>query len=378
MAIWAYMQATGAPQKEGYSMNNDLMIPQSAPAGLQNTGAVFGQALFDRFINYTDVKPTTLQGYTTHLRQFFKWVQEEGITNPQREDIKAYKKHLDNADYTAGTRAQYLRAVKHFFKWTSSEGLYPNIADNIKGAKVKQDNTKKEAFAEDGIKEVLESIDTKTEAGKRDYIMILLSVTGGLRIIEMQRANIGDLQTIQGQKVLYIQGKGHDEKDDYIKIVPELEEAIEQYFAMRPQPIKKNEPLFVGTGNRARGERLTEPSISRIIKSTFKNAGYDCDKLTAHSLRHTSNTLLFKAGADLYTVQQHARHADPKTTEIYIHAVNKEADQSEQAIYNRIFNPDKKDTAKECFEMLRGMPEDLQEKALEYISSLRTQETVAI
>lgn len=345
------------------------IITTGTAAQLQ--GAVFGDSLFSRFIEYTDVKETTLKGYTVHLRQFFRWVKAQGIQNPQREHIKAYKAYLEGQDFTAGTRAQYLRAVKHFFKWTASEGFYPNIADNIKGAKVKQDNTKKEAFSEDGIKEVLESIDTDTEAGKRDYIMILLSVTAGLRIIEMQRANVGDLQTIKGQKVLYIQGKGHDEKDDYKKIVPELEAAIEDYLTTRPQPVKKSDPLFTGTGNRAKGERLTEPSISRVIKSRFKAAGYDCDKLTAHSLRHTSNTLLFKAGADLYTVQSHARHADPKTTEIYIHAVNKEADRSEQQIYNQIFNPGKVDRAKSCFDMLRGMPEDLQEQAYNYIASLR-------
>lgn len=346
---------------------NEIIITTSS---LQDQD--FTRALFDRFINYTDVKQTTLEGYKSHLKQFFNWMQEEGIKNPQREDIKAYKKHLEEKDFTAGTRAQYLRAVKHFFRWTASEGLYPNIADNIKGAKVKQDNTKKEAFAEEGIKEVLESIDQSTEAGKRDYIMILLSVTGGLRIIEMQRANVGDLQTIKGQKVLYIQGKGHEEKDDYIKIIPELEEALDQYFTMR-EPVKKNDPLFTGTGNRAKGRRLTEPSISRIIKHNFKNAGYDCDKLTAHSLRHTSNTLLFKAGADLYTVQQHARHADPKTTEIYIHAVNKEEDRSEETIYKQIFNPGKQDTVKNCYSLLQELPADLQKKAYAYLLTLKGQ-----
>lgn len=352
---------------------NLFAIAQRNSTGLQLHSTDFGEFLFHKFLDYTDVKKTTLQSYAVHLRQFFKWIRKEGIKNPQREDIKAYKSNLDKQEFTAGTQAQYLRAVKHFFKWTASEGLYPNIADNIKGTKVKHDNTKKEAFTEDGIKEILKSIDTSTQTGKRDYIMILLSVTGGLRIIEMQRANINDLQTIKGQKVLYIQGKGHNEKDDYVKIVPELAKAIDEYLRERPKSTKKNEPLFIGTGNRAKGKRLTEPSISRIIKGIFKKAGYDCDRLTAHSLRHTSNTLLFKSGADLYKVQQHARHTDPKTTQIYIHAVNKEADQSEQQIYNQIFNQNKFDTAQQCFDKLKTMPEDMQIKVYKYITSLETQ-----
>lgn len=337
----------------------------------------FNNNLFVRFMQYTDVKETTLKGYAVCIRQFARWMQEQGITAPQREDIKQYKAHLEAHDFTAGTKAQYLRAVKHFFKWTASEGLYPNIADNIKGAKVKQDNTKKEAFLESDIKTILESIDTSTEAGKRNYCMILLSVIGGLRIIEMQRANIDDMQTIKGQRVLYIQGKGRDEKDEYIKLIPEVASAIDDYLACKGE-YKKADPLFTGTGNRAKGQRLEEPSISRIIKTAFKGAGYDCKKLTAHSLRHTSNTLLFKAGADLYTVQHHARHSDPKTTEIYIHALDREKDQSEQKIYNQIFNPNGRTDLERATEALQQMPTDLQQQAIAYIFSLQATNTQAI
>ncbi len=325
-------------------------------------GSGFEHSLFQRFIDYTDVKESTLKGYVTDLKQFFIWLKDNNISNPDRESIKAYKAHLESRGFTAGTQAQYLRAVKQFFKWASSESLYPNVADNIKGAKVKQDNTKKEAFLESDMLKILNSIDLNTEEGLRDFVMLLLSVTGALRIIEMQRANVGDIQTIKGQKVIYIQGKGRDEKDEYIKIVPALDQAITDYLTMRGN-VKKTDPLFTGIGNRAKGKRLTEPSISRIIKARFVNAGYDCKKLTAHSLRHTSNTLLFKSGADLYTVQRHARHADPKTTEIYIHMMERETDTSEQTIYDRIFNPDKAGRVKECCSLIQSMNPDQQEEA---------------
>lgn len=356
---------------------NQLITTTQANNALQGATGAFSESLFERFTEYTDVKDTTLKGYLVCIRQFIKWLNENQITQPTREHIKQYKKHLEESDFTAGTKAQYLRAVKSFFKWTASEGLYPNVADNIKGAKVKQDNTKKEAFDETGIKTVLDSIDRTTETGKRDYAMILLSVTGGLRIIEMQRANVQDIQTINGQKVLYIQGKGHDEKDDYIKLVPEVVEALRDYLTTRP-PFGKNEPLFVCAGNRAKWERLTEPSISRIIKGVFKKAGFDCGKLTAHSLRHTSNTLLFKAGADLFTVQHHARHVDPKTTEIYIHSIDKERDKSEQKIYNQIFNPNKTDPAQQAFSLLQELPEALQVDALDYIKQLAAKRVMAM
>ena len=347
---------------------NELQIVNT----YQLNNLTFSESLFNSFMMYTDVKETTLKGYAVCIRQFAKWLHEQGITRPVREDVKAYKKHLEQQNFTAGTKSQYLRAVKHFFKWTASEGLYPNIADNIKGAKVKQDNTKKEAFNESDIKTVLDSIDRTKETGKRDYLMILLSVTGGLRIIEMQRADIQDIQVIKGQTVLYIQGKGRDEKDEYVKLVPEVVEALKDYLETKEKH-KKNDPLFTGTSNRAKNERLSEPSISRIIKGVFKKAGFDCSKLTAHSLRHTSNTLLFKSGADLYTVQKHARHQDPKTTEIYIHAIDKESDQSEQAIYNQIFRPGQHDVVKESMSLLQGLPIEKQKEVYNFILSLKAE-----
>ena len=309
---------------------------KSAPAmGLQAIPESM-ETLYTRFINYTDVKDTTLRNYTAYIRRFLDWLREENIAQPSRETIKAYKEYLNGQEYSAGTRQQYLRAVKHFFKWTSCEGLYPNIGDGIKTAKVKADNTKKEAFSVDDMRAVLESVDRSTETGKRDYCILLLAVTGALRINEIRLADIGDIQTIRGQRVLYIQGKGHDSKDDYKKLVPALVDAIDDYLATRPGA-KKSDPLFTSTSNRSKGQRITEPSVSRLIKQLFIAAGYDSSKLTAHSLRHTSNTLLFKAGADLYQVQHHARHQNPATTEIYLHAEERDKDQSELQIYNELF-----------------------------------------
>lgn len=329
----------------------------------------FSNDYFKSFIDYCDVKETTLNGYIAYIKQFMRWLNDNEINQPVREDIKSYKAYLDKQNLSAGTKAQYLRAVKHFFKWTQSEGFYPNIADNIKGIKVHRDNTKKEAFNEEDIKTILRSIDRTTEAGKRDYAMILLSVTGGLRIIEMQRADIQDIATIKGQRVLYIQGKGHEDKDDYTKLIPEVAEAIADYLASRP-PYKNNSPLFTGTSNRGRGQRMSVPTISRIIKKVFINAGYDSSKLTAHSLRHTSNTLLFKSGADLTQVQKHARHSDPSTTQIYLHAFEREKDTSEQDIFNQIFKPSHRDSMNDAIDLFKSLSGEELEKAYDFIKRL--------
>ena len=328
------------------------IITTTQAAALQQTAGI--QSLLGRFIGYINVKEVTVKSYGVCLRCFMEWLGDNNIQQPQRADILDYIKYLatphprrqryDRPDsepgsvvtYSAGTQVRYLRAVKMFFRWTAQEGLYPNISDNMKGAKVRADNTKRDPLQRDDAKKLLDSIETTTEAGKRDYAMILLSITAGLRIIEMQRANIGNMETLAGEHVLYIQGKGHDEADTYKKLTPEVHSAIMDYLATRT---KKDAaaPLFASTGNRSRGQRLTEPSISRIIKDRMKAAGYDTHRLSAHSLRHTSVTFLLEAGATIQEAQHHARHASPETTGIYAHNIDQRKDHSEQRIYDYLF-----------------------------------------
>ena len=77
-----------------------------------------------------------------------------------------------------------------------------------------------------------------------------------------------------------------------------------------------------------------------MLKGMLVNAGYDSDRLTAHSLRHTSGTGAHKAGIDLYGVQHLMRHCDPATSEIYIHDDDHKAaeEKGRKGIYDYYFN----------------------------------------
>lgn len=306
-----------------------------------NTPAPFSTDLMGRFVEYCDVRQTTTDGYAVALKHFAKW--QAGRGDPQREDIRAYKEYLSTAvsDETGKplkptTQARYLRAVKQFFKWTASEGLYPNIADNIKPVKIRMDTRHRDALTAEDVRRVLDSIDRSNEAGKRDYALTLLCITCAFRMIELHRANIEDIQIIAGRPWLYVQGKGRDEKDERSELAPDVYAAIKDYLAER-DPRSKTEALFTGTSNRSRGQRITEQGLSRIVKNILVNAGYDSERITAHSLRHTGITLCTKAGKSLRQVQEYARHASPATTEIYIHDNQQEKEHYSTAVYKQIY-----------------------------------------
>lgn len=290
--------------------------------------------LFTSFIEYLDASPKTVETYTRAVRQFFKYIYENGINQPTREDVIAYREYLKDT-HKPTTVQNYIVAVRLFFQWTEQKGLYPNVAEHIKGAKLDK-NHKKDYLTSRQVKKVLETAREESLQGLRDYAILALMFTGGLRTIEVSRANVEDLRTAGDSEVLYLQGKGHEEKTDYIKLMPEVEDAIRAYLKARGA-VEPTEPLFTSTSNNSKGARISTRTVSGIVKTALKNAGYDSDKLTAHSTRHTAVTLALMGGQKLEEVQQFARHKNLQTTLIYAHNIDRAKNNCEATIAKAIF-----------------------------------------
>lgn len=315
-------------------MNHETALIVASRSGQVAQSPQFTGDLYSRFIQYLDVKPKTVETYTRAIRQLEKYFRLNGIARPTREDILAFKDELKT--YCKPTTVQnYITATRLFFKWLEQEGLYPNVADRIKGAKLDKDH-KKDYLTSRQVKAIMEIIERSTDQGLRDYAIMSLMITGGLRTIEVSRANVEDLRNLGDMTVLYIQGKGRDEKTEYVKIQPPVEAAIRDYLKTRGA-VKPDAPLFTSTSNNSMGGRLSTRSVSGIVKIRLKDAGYNSDKLTAHSLRHTAVTLSLLAGKDLGEVQQFARHSNIATTQIYNHALEKANNSCSKAIADAIF-----------------------------------------
>lgn len=291
--------------------------------------------LYTRFVSFIDAKPKTVDTYTKALKQLFAYLSTNGINNPTREDIIAFREGLKETGHKPTTIQNYITATRLFFQWLEEERIYPNVAAHIKGAKLDREH-KKDYLTSRQVKTILSDIDRTTLQGKRDYAMLVLMITGGLRTIEVSRADIGDLRTAGDNTVLYVQGKGRDEKTEYIKLDAQVEAAIRDYLKARSES-NPEAALFASASNNSKGQRMTTRAISGIAKAHMVEAGYNSEKLTAHSLRHTAVTLSLLAGRPLEEVQQFARHANISTTMIYNHALDKAKNGCSEAVAKAIF-----------------------------------------
>lgn len=334
----------------------------------------FSTDLFNRFVRYIDRGEKTTRTYLTNLKQFMAWLKYAAISRPEKEDIYNYRDWLtvehdairlapdtvDGWEYRTdkggnrqtvtckpNTIMQYLRSVKQFFAWTASENLYPDIAANVHAPKVRHDTHRKDALTAADVLTIEQSIEARTaerqeaaagakkdtagrmqrtdEQGKRLFAMYQLAVNAGLRTVEMSRANVKDVETKNGRAYIYIWGKGHTEADTKKALAPEVAEAIKDYLQSRTDAPTGTSPLFVATGNRSGGKRIDPTTISKMLKKAMQGAGYDSERITAHSLRHTAGTNVQEVTGDLYQTQNYMRHANPATTEIYLHNATDEA-----------------------------------------------------
>ena len=285
---------------------------------------------FQKFFDFLDVSPKTAATYQRALRQMIKFFASNGITHVSRDNILTWKKSLMENGRKPATIALYLSAARKFFTWLGSD-----ITNGIKSPKIDRGH-KRDFLGANQIKNVISNVNKSTLKGKRDYAILALLATGGLRTIEITRANVEDIRQLGDCTVLYVQGKGKTDKADFVKLTPKVEAAVRDYLKARGS-CKANEPLFTCISNRNKNGRLTTYSVSQIAKHAITNAGFNSPRLTAHSFRHSAVTLALMSGATLQEVQSFARHSNISTTTIYAHNVDRINSICETNISNLIF-----------------------------------------
>ena len=276
--------------------------------------------LVDSFINCQDVKQSSKLLYRRTLKQYFNWVSKKGylLSEIARTELLQYKEDLLSSGMSSLTVGSYITSVRRFYEWTEANKFYPNVAKGIKTPKRKQ-QFKKQPLLPAQATALLDYYQSKA---LRDYAIITLLLRTGLRTVEVIRATVGDITFKGSQRVLLVQGKGRDEKDNFVVLTDKTYLPIAQYLATRTAI--GSEPLFTSTSNNSKGDKLTTRTISYIAKEGLKAIGLDERSFTAHSLRHTTAVNILRAGGSLETAQFTLRHSNPATTQIYTATLNEE------------------------------------------------------
>ena len=259
------------------------------------------------------IKAADVNIYINYLRKY-KVEKEDGI----------YVYHNDNKSL-ARKRSSISVLFKYLFR---EELIEKNITDGFDPIRLPKAGDKEIRHLEENeIMIMLDAVSnaeglTKKEkqywekTNKRDRAMLLLFLTYGLRLSELQQLNIGSFNFVRGEFKIY-RKRG---KEAIMPISDTVARALDLYINNERRVPKSSvgpdaDALFLSL----QGGRMTERQIRQIVKKytsialgTGREEGY-----SPHKLRATTATSLIEQGSSLYDVQELLSHDNITTTQLY-------------------------------------------------------------
>ncbi|MEO1671624.1 MAG: tyrosine-type recombinase/integrase [Cyanobacteria bacterium J06631_2] len=292
-----------------------------------NLLVVFAEFL-DIDVSAGDASADTLKTYTRQLYQFLQWCDRRQLdpVTVIKDDIKKYRRWMiKQKQYKPATISLKLAVVRRFYQAAVEKGLISlNPAAGVKPPREKFDPAEKITFLEREEVEILLGIipqDGKLKSA-RDRAMIAIMALEGTRTVELHRADVANIVRQGNNLGIRVEGKRNIR---VVPLTPDIAKLLVEYLHQREtdgEVLQPSKPLFIGTGNSSRGNRISRRGIRTIVDNYLKQAGLKHTPgrtISAHSLRHTAGTLALRSGADLRQVQDLLGHSDPRTTSIYTH-----------------------------------------------------------
>ena len=258
------------------------------------------------YIEFLDLKEISKESYKKQLIKYNEYLEAQNITDPNRSVILAYKEFLVKEKLSSASIQKALVVLKGFYKYLKLNGIDEDITYAVKGVKVAT-TYKRQPLTEEDIKKVIHNARKKATdlKGKRNLAILAILFTTGLRAIEVERADIEDIDIVGDGYVLYIQGKGRDDKDNFVKLTNDVYQILLSYLEQRNSENfqDRGNPLFI-TFKRDKTEiRMKTAVIRTMVKDSFRAIGLDSRAFSAHSTRHSFATLSLIQGASILEVK---------------------------------------------------------------------------
>jgi len=306
-------------------MNKTLIPTQKQALEAFDIGALVSDwyASLDLRVNTGELAKNSGATYKRGWGKFAGWLDTQDAGTITADVIRAWIAQLKAEGYTPSTVNAWYAGVRAFYGWLSTDrGLLINPTQGVKGVRRKGTMTthKRDSLTDNETLRVLAFYAAQNAQDARNRAMLYLMAFTALRSVEIARADLIDLKTESGRTVLYVQGKGHEEKDTPVIIPQGALDALYDWLAVRGEQAGA---LFLTVKGKCKGERLSTRSIRRIVKTAFRGVGIQGKDKTTHSLRHTAIKNAIRNGAPIQKVRAMARHASIETTMIYYHEVDR-------------------------------------------------------
>ena len=271
--------------------------------------------------------PQTIESYRYAFILFLEYMENAGIppekmtiANYTRDNIREFLGWLEDVrSNSPATRNYRLAAMKGFVHYLKYE--FPDYLDEyqrILSIPLKKTKQPEISYMKtDGIELLVNQVDLNKKDGLRDYVILLLLYTTGIRVSELIRIRVKDLSLTEPYTMV-IHGKGN--KGRYVPLLKVAVPHIQKYLSVMKYDCEAqyDEPLF----KNHMGKPFTRQGINYLLKKYGRKArkigtAYVPEDLSPHKMRHTAAMELLTAGVDLMYIRDLLGHASVTTTKVY-------------------------------------------------------------
>lgn len=251
--------------------------------------------------------PATRTAYAGDLDLWRAWCAAGGLDplTVQRAHLELFARWLET-ERGNGPSSVHRRLVclRSFYRTLAADGLIlASPAESVRLPKVRRDRTQYTHLTRGELSSILRAAD---DAGPADGALLALMGVLGLRVSEACSLEVHCADRHErGHRMLTVTGKGGGTAG--IPVPVQVGRRLD-----RARGDRQSGPLLL----RRDGSRMTRRSAARVVARVTKAAGVD-KPVTPHDLRAAAITCALDSGIPLRDVQTMARHADPRTTEIY-------------------------------------------------------------
>jgi len=283
---------------------------------------------FTRYLpNERGSSPQTIDSYRYAFILFLEYMETIGVPPEKmtvadftRDNIRGFLDWLENdRGNSPATRNYRLAAMKGFVHYLKFE--FPDYLDEyqrILAIPLKKTIQREISYLKtDGVKLLVAQVDTSKKNGLRDYVILLLLYTTGIRVTELIQLKVRDISLTEPY-TMRIHGKGN--KGRYVPLLKTVMPHIQRYLSLMKYDCDAHydEVLF----KNHMGKTFTRQGINYMLKK------YGCkarangnvsipEDLSPHKMRHTTAMELLSSGVDLIYIRDLLGHSSVTTTEVY-------------------------------------------------------------
>ena len=265
----------------------------------------------DHLLSDRGLAENTISAYHNDLTQYLQFLSGLGITRwseTSQDHIRLFMQALKDKGISSSSAARKLAALKTFYHFLQQRQI---IAENpaLTMERPKTGRYLPKVLSQAEVEQLL----SQASLAPRERAILELLYSGGLRVSELTKVNISDVNLHEG----HLRMVGKEGKERVIPLSETAIRAIEVYLK-QVRPAQKSRPQERALFLNYAGRRLSRQCIWKIVKEAARSAKIEID-ITPHTLRHSFAIHLIEKGVDIRSVQELLGHADISTTQIYAH-----------------------------------------------------------